>query len=273
MTTTPEYVLGTDAAELHRLGFQHALWSDLAHESWKDAGIAPGMTVLDVGCGPGFASADMAAIVGSTGRVIGVDESPGFVEALRRRAEALGLRGVEAHVGDVQKLDALPMAPGSVDVAYARWVLCFVPDPAAVVRGVARLLKPGGRLVVNDYFNYESMTIGPKHAAFSRGIAAIGRSWRDRGGDPDIVSRLPRIAADAGLRTIRLEQHQRLARPGSSMWHWPDSFWKNYIPRLVNSGHLTLREHDEFFDAWRAASNDPHACMLLPTVMKLVCEK
>jgi ubiquinone/menaquinone biosynthesis C-methylase UbiE len=273
MAGDKEYVLGTDEAEYQRLGFQHQLWSDLAHRAWMHAGIAPGLTVLDVGCGPGFAAMDLAAIVGVTGRVIAVDESAGFVDRLRAEASARHAASIEAHVCDVQSLESLPIVPGTVDLAYARWVLCFVADPAAVVRGVARLLKPGGRFCVNDYFNYETMTIAPRSAAFSRGIAAVGKSWRNRGGDPDIVGRLPRLAADAGMRVLRLDVEQRLARPHDSMWQWPESFWKNYIPRLVQSNDLSQREADEFMAAWRAFSNDPAGFMVLPAVYELIVEK
>jgi SAM-dependent methyltransferase len=273
MSTATQYVLGTDPAELARLGFQHRLWADLAHSSWRHADIAPGHRVLDVGAGPGFAALDIAQIVGSTGQVVAIDESQDFLDSLAQQAAARGASNIVSHRGDVQRLTHLPLTPASFDVAYARWVLCFVPDPAAVLAGVARLLKPGGRFVINDYFNYESMTIAPKNPAFTRGIHAVGRSWRDRGGDPDIVSRIPALAARAGLTTVHLQVHQRLAKPSDTMWHWPDSFWRNYAPKLVTSGHLSQQEYDAFMAAWDAAAADPHAFMLLPPVFEVILKR
>lgn len=273
MSDQREYVLGTDEAEFQRLGFQHRLWSDLAHQTWKHARIGPGRTVLDVGSGPGFATLDMAQIVGPGGSLLAVDESPAFLERLRAEARSRSLHTIRTLQCDAQRLDAAQIEPGSFDLAYARWVLCFVADAGAVVRGVARALKPGGRFAINDYFNYESMTIAPKHEAFSRAIRAVGRSWRDRGGDPDVVGRLPALCRAAGLRVTTLEVHQRLARPGETMWHWPDSFWKNYIPRLAASGHLSEAESREFFETWSRVSADPDAFMLLPPVFELVAEK
>ncbi len=271
--STTEYVLGTDEAEHQRLGLQHRLWSDLAHETWKHARVGPGMRVLDVGSGPGFAAFDLAQTVGPSGRVVAVDESAGFIEKVREGARGRGLTNIDAHVHDVQRLEGLGLEAGSFDVVYARWVMCFVPDPAAVVRGVARLLKAGGRFCVNDYFNYESMTIAPKDAAFSKGIAAVGASWRERGGDPDFAGHLPRLCAEAGLRVARLEVHQRLCRPGDTMWAWPDSFWRNYMPRLVQGGHLTAGEAEAFMESWRRVSADPHAFMLLPAVFEIIAER
>jgi SAM-dependent methyltransferase len=231
------------------------------------------MNVIDVGCGPGFAALELAEIVGATGSVVGIDESAGFLDYLEAQARARGHAHVRTKRGDAQRLESLDLADGTFDLAYSRWMLCFVADPLAVLRGIARLLKPGGKLAVNDYFNYEAMTIAPKHPAFSRGIAAIGKSWRDRGGDQDIVGRLTGLAAQAGLRCTHLEVHQRLARPSDTMWQWPETFWKNYIPRLVESGHLSPSEGDEFMKAWSEATRNPHAFMLLPPVFEFVAEK
>lgn len=276
-TTAPtqprEYILGTADDEATRLGFQHQLWADLAQQTWREARIAPGQTVLDVGCGPGFASLDLAQLVGPTGAVHAADESAPFLERLRQQAAARGISNIHAHQADAHALDSLPIHPGSIDLAYARWVLCFVRDPGAVVASVARLLKHGGRFTVNDYFNYECMTIAPRRPAFSRGIRAIGESWRSRGGDPDVVGRLPDLFAKAGLRVTHLRVDQRLAQPADTMWQWPESFWRNYIPRLVSGGFLTKAEGDAFMSDWRDVTANPNSFMALPPVYMLVGEK
>src|SRR5712675_2096169 len=123
MSDRPEYVLGTHDAELMRLGLQHRLWSEYTFSCWYRCGIRPGSVVLDVGSGPGYTAFDLVPLVGPTGRVIAVDESERFIEYVRARSAALGVDNVETAVEDVQEL-RVPAA--SVDVAYARWVLCFV---------------------------------------------------------------------------------------------------------------------------------------------------
>ncbi|QYK47101.1 MAG: methyltransferase domain-containing protein [Phycisphaeraceae bacterium] len=282
-TTTPEYILGTDAAELWRLGFQHRLWSAAAHEAWAKARIAPGQSILDVGCGPGYAAFDLAHIAGPGGRVVGVDESAPFIAHLNAAAQARHVPTITAHVGDVQHIDEVlcraaaaasqPSPIASFDLAYARWVLCFVKDPEAVVRAVARLLKPGGRFVVQDYFDYEHMTLAPKRPEFSKIIDAVARSWRARGGNPDLVGNLPGIMSRAGLTVTHLDSHNRLARPGSTIWNWPTTFWKSFVPRLVQMNEITQGDADDFFACWTEASNDPNAFMLLPPVFDVIAEK
>ena len=73
------YVLGTGADEFARLALQNRLWSDVAIHAWRRANLRIGDRVLDVGCGPGYAAADLSDIVTHHGRVVGVDESSTFV--------------------------------------------------------------------------------------------------------------------------------------------------------------------------------------------------
>lgn len=270
----PEYVLGTGDEESDRLGLQNRLWSASAHLLWERAGLKRGMTVLDVGCGPGHGSIDLAEIVGPDGRIVAVDESPLFLKHLNDRVVGRHLFNVERFLGDAQQIDTLiPQYLGKVDMAYARWVLCFVKDPDAVVRGVAKLLKPGARIAVQDYFNYESMSLAPKSEAFTRIIQAVGRSWRGPGGDPDIVGRLPAIFRKHGMEVEDIRLNQRVARPNSTMWAWPDTFWRSFLPRLLEMNEITLAEKDAFEAVWAKASADPDCFMLLPPVFDLVAVK
>lgn len=269
--TNREYVLGTDDTELTRLGLQHQLWSAIAHEAWERARIGPAKRVLDVGCGPFFAGADLAHLVGPTGHVLGVDESEHFLAAARKRAEVLGLANTAFLHTDVHDLSDVPEA--SFDAAYARWVLCFVKSPEAVVTGIARALKPGAMLVVHDYFNWQAMRVAPESEPFQAAVRASGRSWIDSGGHPDVVADLIPIARRLGLEEVDLRVHQRLARPGTMMWSWPDSYWRSFIPRLVTSGHLTQQQADAFFVAWESLSSNPDTLLQVPPVYELILQK
>lgn len=266
-----EYVLGTGPDESARLGLQHRLWSASAHLLWERCCIRPGMTVLDLGCGPGHATMDLAQLVGATGRVVAVDESASFLKQLHDETKARRLVNVERVLGDVQDLDkALPGKGGYVDLAYARWVLCFVPRPEDVVRGLARLVRPGGRVAIQDYFNYECMTLAPRRDVFTKVINAVAASWRAQGGDPDIMGRLPEMLAHHGFEVTSISVDQRVARPSSTMWHWPDSFWATFVPRLVQMEFITQADQQAFGMAWAEASANPSCFMQLPPVFDLI---
>ncbi len=101
MSQAKEYVLGMQDDELARLGFQHAVWRTFVQEAWRAAGIGPGASVVDVGASPGFATVDLAELVGAQGHVTAVELSARALEALRAQCAARGHSQVQAHTCDL----------------------------------------------------------------------------------------------------------------------------------------------------------------------------
>ena len=275
---TKEYVLGTGLDEHARLGLQHRLWSDAAVDAWKRAGIGLGSRVLDVGCGPGHAALDLAQLVGPEGGVVGVDESEGFVASFNEQVRARGLAQARGVVGDVQAL-RLAGEP-AFDGAYARWVLCFVPRPGDVLRGVAAALRPGGVLVIHDYFNYASMTTAPRLESHDVLVRATVESWKSRGGDPDIVGRVPRLLDEAGFDLVDMRVHQRIARGGASaegrrdaMLAWPMTWWRTFTPKLVAMGLISEVQAGRALEDLARVENDAHAFVMCPPVFEVLARK
>lgn len=273
VASDPEYVLGTGTDELERLAFQHRLWSDVAHQAWRAAKLRIGQRVLDVGCGPGFAGFDLAQWVTRRGAVVGIDESSRFIGHLNQQAAARDLPQLCGRVGDVHQLPMLLADQAPFDLAYARWVLCFVKDPAAVVAGIAQQLRPGGYAIVHDYFNYDSMTVAPKSALHDRVVAATKRSWEDRGGNTDIGGELTRLFATYGCRCIQLSTHARVARGDDSMFHWPEMWWGTYAPKLVAMNYLSQGDCDELLQLMAEIGRDPNRFVHCPTVYEFVFQK
>ncbi|QOJ00263.1 MAG: methyltransferase domain-containing protein [Phycisphaeraceae bacterium] len=268
------YVLGTGLDETFRLGLQHRLHSASAHRLWERAGVRPGLSVLDVGCGPGYATMDLGQIVGPGGRVVGVDESPQFLKQLGDEAAARKMINIERVLGDAQDLTASLGGSPAFDLAYARWVFCFLSRPEGLVRGLSSLVRPGGRVAVQDYFNYEySIKLAPRSSAFEAVVDAVARSWRSRGGDPDIMGRLPGMFADAGFEIEHFGVTQRVARPGDTIWHWPKTFFESYIPKLVGYGMIGEEAARAALDDLRCAEASASSFILLPSVFDLVARR
>jgi SAM-dependent methyltransferase len=109
--------------------------------------LKAGETVLDLGSGPGLDAFLAAKQVGTTGRVIGVDMTPEMLERARTSAAKAGIANVEFRQG---RLESLPVESATVDAVTSNCVINLVPDKAAVFAEIARVLKPGGRVVVSD---------------------------------------------------------------------------------------------------------------------------
>jgi precorrin-6B methylase 2 len=96
-----DYVLGTHDEELERLGVQHRAWRPVVLECWEKAGITSGSRVLDVGAGPGYATLDLAGIVGPSGRVVAIERSHKFVSAIEQMIGSKSLHNIEVHEADL----------------------------------------------------------------------------------------------------------------------------------------------------------------------------
>jgi len=117
-----DYVLGTRDDEIARLGLQHRVWRPRALDAWRRAGFSVGQTLLDVGCGPGFAALDLAEIVGPSGKVLAIDRSRRFLDATVAGCRQRGLHNVAPIELD---LDEGTLPAIEADGAWCRWALAF----------------------------------------------------------------------------------------------------------------------------------------------------
>ena len=264
------YLLGTHAAEESRLETQHRLWAGEARGLWDRAGFGPGARLLDLGCGPGFATLELAERVGAGGRVLAVDESVRFVGRLTREANRLGFKQITARV---ERAEMVRLEPASLDGAFVRWLFCFLPDPAAVIDRVVNGLRPGGRFVAWDFLNFDAMALLPRSPAFKRVHAAVYESFASNGGDLNIGDRLPGMIAASGCRLVDLVPLVRFIRPGTSFWKWPTQFFSNFVPQLVENGLLTESERLAFEAEWRDRERDPGTFLFAAPMIGIVAEK
>src|SRR4029077_4563553 len=129
-----DYVLGTHDEEVARLGLQHRVWRPSTTDCWRRAGITAGSRVIDVGAGPGYATVDLAEIVGARGEVLAVERSARFLEVAKQACAARGFSQVRFREAD---LVAETLGPLNFDYAWCRWVASFVSSPEKLINNIA----------------------------------------------------------------------------------------------------------------------------------------
>jgi SAM-dependent methyltransferase len=259
-------VLGTHGEELERLRFQHELWRPLAEAAWDRAGLTAGERVLDLGAGPGFAALDLACRVGPTGQVLALEHSPAYVAAGRRLAVEAGLTHLELRQHDLLR-DPLPRE--GFDLAWMRWVAMFLADLEPLLMQLPLALRPGGRLVLHEYVQWDSFGLHPHGAAIHRFGQAVQRSFRQAGGDPDVNRRLPSLLAARGFRIDALEPLPVLGREGSLAAEWMQRFVMVYAHQLQAQGLWSAADQAVALAEIEAATEDPGSFWMGPTVLEL----
>ncbi len=264
-----DYVLGTHDDEIDRLGLQHRVWRSRALAAWTRAGFTTGQTLVDVGAGPGHATLDLAELTGLRGRVIAIERSRRFLDALRATAGARELSNIEAIEAD---LDSDPLPPLAADGAWVRWVFAFVRQPKELLRRVRQLLRPGGTLVLHEYFDYRTWRLVPRSEVFESFVAAVMASWRANGGEPDIALDLTTWLPECGFAIRELRPHIDVIAPSDLMWQWPKTFVATGTERMAELGYLTTEEAAAVREALVRGEANPHARLITPAVLEIVAE-
>lgn len=196
--TRSNYVHGSDPAEQERL----TRLNDLINPPcFRELRLAPSESVLDAGSGLGQFTRAMAR--GRRARVLGVERDPQqLAEATRQAASAGECDLVEFRQGDVLDLPLRPGEEHSFDVAFARFVLEHLPDPARAVRQLLRAVRAGGRIVLADD-DHDLLHLWPQPPEFSELWRAYLASYELAGNDAAVGRKLVALLHEAGARPVR----------------------------------------------------------------------
>jgi SAM-dependent methyltransferase len=265
-----DYVLGTNDAEVARLGLQHRVWRPYALDAWRRAGITEGDRVIDFGAGPGFAALDLAEIVSAAGEVVALERSERFLSAMRAQAKARGFDHLTTIECDLAK-EPPPLL--NADAAWARWIFAFLPNPEEALKRLVSAVRPGGVIVLHEYLDYCTWRLSPRSAPFEGFVAEVVASWRDAGGEPNVGLDLPRWMEEAGIVVEQQRAIVEVVRPRDFMWRWPASFTRVNLERLVELGRMSQEQADETVADFARIESLPSARMVTPVVMELIGRK
>lgn len=258
-----EYVLGDHAREAARLRAQARLWDPVSHALFDRLRVKRGSRVLEVGPGQGSLHMELRRRVGGT--VDAVERSAAFANRLEQLCRRDGLGPSRIFLSDLNEAD---LPANTYDLIFARWVFLFLPDPAAHVKLLARALKPGGRLAIQDYHRDTFMLV-PRPDDWDDFIKGDRALFASQGGNVSIGVRLPAMMQAAGLDLDSIEQTTKDGTPGSATWNWVTNYVMSVLPRLDIEPAKAARLKRQ----WAAAGRDKASRLIAPCVLDVVGRK
>lgn len=265
-----DYVLGTHDDEIYRLGFQHRVWRPRALDAWARARIGDGCKVIDFGAGPGFATMDLAEMVGPQGAVYALERSRRFLDTLEAQAKARGFTQVQPFEVDVVA-DPLPVS--GADAAWARWIFAFLPKPKDALKKLVDAVRPGGALVLHEYIDYQTWKLAPAAPNFERFVQEVSDNWRASGGEPDIARDLPAWLTEMGVKIESLRPYVDVVSKDDNVWRWPIGFFDIHIDRLLELNRITPQLAKDMRDEFARVSAQPGTLMVTPLVLEVIARK
>ncbi|MFF5082551.1 class I SAM-dependent methyltransferase [Actinoplanes sp. NPDC000266] len=225
--------------------------------------LSSGVTVLDIGCGPGTITADFAALV-TPARVTALEVKEEALDLARAEIARRGLTNVDFAVGDVHALD---FADDSFDVVHAHQVLQHVTDPVAALREMRRVTRPGGVIAVRDS-DYQAFAWYPELPELDEWMTLYQRVARGNGGEPDAGRRLLAWAHAAGLTDVTATSSTWCFadQPDRDWWGgmWADRILQSAMATTaLETGAATEADLSRLSAAWRTWAADPDGWMSL----------
>ncbi|QTE28671.1 methyltransferase domain-containing protein [Pengzhenrongella sicca] len=236
--------------------------------------LVPGQRLLDVGCGPGSITIDLAARV-APGEVVGLDRSERVIHLARAAAREAGATGIVFDVGDVY---ALPYPDASFDVVHAHQVLQHLVDPVAALRELRRVTRPGGLVAVRDA-DYAAMTWYPESPGLDDWLALYHEVAAANHAQADAGRRLLSWVREAGFDPAGIVPSSAAwcyATPQDRTW-WADlwaerSTSSDFASQAIARGLADDVALENLADAWRlwGASEDAWFAVLHGEVLARV---
>ncbi len=196
----PAYVMGRSEDETRRLEERAEFFNPATRLLFESAGIATGMKVLDIGCGPGDVSLLAAGLVGPTGRVVGVDMNSAIVATARARATAAGMTHVSFIAGDIREIDLKQ----EFDAVVGRLVLMYSADPAATLRAALRVVRGGGAVALHEMNMGSAVISEPNSPLHQRLGHLVGETFARGGVELAMGTKLHHVFLAAGLEAPQM---------------------------------------------------------------------
>jgi SAM-dependent methyltransferase len=233
------YVLD-ERVDHERLIVQARALDRISERYMREAGIARGMRVLDLGSGMGDSALLAARLTAPDGQVLGIERSPEMVALAQARIDALGVAAIELVEDDVTNLPEL--GGHSFDAVVMRLILMHVPDPSAVLRDAAALVRSGGVVIAME-FDTGWIPSCPPAPLWDRTVDVVREAMTRAGVHQRMGLKLRSAFLAAGLPAPALRSEQDLG--GGADWPGYDNLAlvvRSMLPVIVATGAATAAE-------------------------------
>jgi ubiquinone/menaquinone biosynthesis C-methylase UbiE len=227
------YILGHSPTEIRRLIDQAAILQPTTERLLRNAGIEPGMRVLDLGCGAGDVSLLAGKLVGASGSVVGIDRNAEVLGVARKRAQAGGFPQVAFMDASVDTFaDPVPF-----DLVIGRYILIHQADPVAFLRAAACFAKPAGTLAFHEPSMSGPLRSLPEVALWQQAAEWILATFRAEAPSSDAASRLIEHFSRAGLPQPKLFSETPIGGGAEAPHYaWLTGVARTLLPRMVQLG-------------------------------------
>ena len=211
----------------------------------------------------------MGYLVGTTGKVIGVDKSESYIKYLDDLAKFHQLN-IETQACDFNEMI---LEPNSLDGAYCRWALAWTPNPDAIIQKVIHALKPGGRFIIQEYYDWSTLQTQPEFPNLKEGIFQALSSLQNGPGEIEIGRRAADIFLKNGCTIHHSRPLTKLANPGDLRWHWPKTFFTIYLPKVAEMGLIDMKTVEKAMEEFELLEKTPGATIFTPSMIEVIGEK
>lgn len=241
----------------------------LARDRWPDtrallerAGVGPGMRCVDIGCGGGALTLEMARLVAPTGTVVGIDMDEVKLELARRAAAEVQVVNVAFKAIDVKDWDE----SGAYDVVYSRFLLQHLSKPAEMIVRMRAAVAPGGVLIAEDA-DFDGWCCDPPDAGMDLLCDTYRQVLTRWGGDHTTARRLYRMFLAAGLPDPQMTVIQTVHWGEAKMLAW--STLEATADAVIAENLATADQVTAALESLRRLADDPHTLICGPRVFQV----
>lgn len=281
------YALKDHRSELNRLRIQHNIFSGQCQNFYKQGLISYGDKIVDVGCGPGYNTTELAEIAGKDGSVFAVDSSVKSLEFLKQRAASdgweEGASGVLVHesgqLGNIWPVHASIEEPmpathaksmQGLDRAFVRWVLTWLENPNQAIQHIGKMLRPGGTVAIFDYYHVKTFALHSPVPTpmFDKLLDTLLDEWLQHG-NPSVGLDIPHYLLENNFEVSSVEPFAPIIRAGSTEWIWPTTYFYTQINRIHRDNPKTFTKSDveRFLVEWEEIGKHGGASFYSPPMM------